>query len=149
MAALQSHVAVTGSVVGFAGASPLSADELLTLDVDLLVPATVEGVLDEGNAFDVATKVIVEGTNGHTTGAADQLLADRGVLVVPDILADAGGVLVSYFEWAQSNQVYWWSAADVNEWLERRMLAAWNHLLDVAAVERVADAHRLRGFSPP
>lgn len=162
VAALQSHVAVTGTLVGFAGADAMPADQLLALEVDLLVPAAVEGVLHEGNAVDVAAKVIVEGANGPTTGAADRILADRGVLVVPDILANAGGVIVSYFEWVQSNQAYWWSAAEVDEGLERRMLAAWNRLLEVAAargltlreaatvtaVERVADAHRLRGLYP-
>ncbi len=160
--ALQSHVAVTGSVVDFAGADALPAAALLALEVDLLVPAAVEGVLHEGNAASVAAKVVVEGANGPTTGAADQILADQGVLVVPDILANAGGVIVSYFEWVQSNQAYWWSAAEVNEGLERRMLAAWNHLLEVSAarglslreaatvtaVERVADAHRTRGLYP-
>jgi len=102
--ALQRHVAATGSVVGFADADPIDGADLLELDVDLLVPAAVEGVLHEGNAARVRAKVVVEGANGPTTGAADRILADNDVLVVPDILANAGGVIVSYFEWVQSNQ---------------------------------------------
>jgi glutamate dehydrogenase (NAD(P)+) len=160
--ALQDHVAATGSVVGFSGAEPLDGAQLLTLQVDLLVPAAVEGVLHQANAADVAAKVVVEGANGPTTSAADEILAGKDVLVVPDILANAGGVIVSYFEWVQSNQAYWWSAAEVDARLETRMLTAWHHLLDVAAargltlrqaatvtaVERVADAHRTRGLYP-
>ena len=160
--ALQAHVAATGSVVGFPGAQEISGSELLTLEVDLLVPAAVEGVLTGANAGQVAAKVVVEGANGPTTAEADRILAERDVLVVPDILANAGGVIVSYFEWVQSNQAYWWSRADVDDRLERRMLQAWHHLLDVAAarrltlreaatvtaVERVADAHLTRGLYP-
>jgi glutamate dehydrogenase (NAD(P)+) len=155
-------VAATGSVVGFLGAQEISGSELLTLEVDLLVPAAVEGVLTGANAGQVAAKVVVEGANGPTTAEADRILAERDVLVVPDILANAGGVIVSYFEWVQSNQAYWWSRADVDDRLERRMLQAWHHLLDVAAarrltlreaatvtaVERVADAHLTRGLYP-
>ncbi|MEX5270662.1 Glu/Leu/Phe/Val dehydrogenase [Kocuria sabuli] len=160
--ALQQHVAATGSVVGFGGADPFSADRLLGLDVHLLVPAAVEGVLHAGNAAEVTAEVVVEGANGPTTGAADEILAANGVLVVPDILANAGGVIVSYFEWVQSNQAYWWSAAEVDARLETRMLAAWEKVLAVAAerglslreaatvtaVQRVADAHLTRGLYP-
>ncbi|MFF0943406.1 Glu/Leu/Phe/Val dehydrogenase [Kocuria sp. CPCC 205300] len=160
--ALQQHVAATGSVVGFGGADPFPADRLLGLDVHLLVPAAVEGVLHAGNAAEVTAEVVVEGANGPTTGAADEILAANGVLVVPDILANAGGVIVSYFEWVQSNQAYWWSAAEVDARLETRMLAAWEKVLAVAAerglslreaatvtaVQRVADAHLTRGLYP-
>ncbi|MFF0990800.1 Glu/Leu/Phe/Val family dehydrogenase [Kocuria nitroreducens] len=159
---LQAHVAATGSVAGFPGAQDIPGEELLTLEVDLLVPAAVEGVLHAGNAHRVQAKIIVEGANGPTTAAADRILQDQDVLVVPDILANAGGVIVSYFEWVQSNQAYWWSRTEVDARLEHRMLQAWHHLLDVAAareltlreaatvtaVERVADAHRTRGLYP-
>ncbi|MFD1210542.1 Glu/Leu/Phe/Val dehydrogenase [Arthrobacter sp. GCM10027362] len=159
---LQQHAAATGSVVGFPGAEAISGEELLTLDVDLLVPAAVEGVLTGANSRDVRARVIVEGANGPTTAEADRILADRDVLVVPDILANAGGVIVSYFEWVQSNQAYWWSRQEVDDRLARRMHTAWHHLLDAAAargltlreaatvtaVERVADAHRTRGLYP-
>jgi glutamate dehydrogenase (NAD(P)+) len=155
-------VRATGSVIGFAGADEIHRDELLTQDVDLLVPAAVEGVLNEANARDVLARVIVEGANGPTTPAADAILRERGVLVVPDILANAGGVIVSYFEWVQANQAYWWRADEVESRLEERMLNAWRHVLGYAeardlslrtaatalAVERVAEAHRIRGLYP-
>ena len=160
--ALQEHVAVIGSVVGFPGAETIPGEQLLALEVDLLVPAAVEGVLTGANAHEVRARVVVEGANGPTTAEADRVLAEAGVLVVPDILANAGGVVVSYFEWVQSNQAYWWSRQEVDHRLEHRMLSAWHHLLDVAsargltlreaatvtAVERVADAHRTRGLYP-
>ena len=160
--ALQEHVAVIGSVVGFPGAETIPGEQLLVLEVDLLVPAAVEGVLTGANADEVRARVVVEGANGPTTAEADRVLTEAGVLVVPDILANAGGVVVSYFEWVQSNQAYWWSRQEVDHRLEHRMLSAWHHLLDVAAargltlreaatvtaVERVADAHRTRGLYP-
>ncbi|GAB3520495.1 Glu/Leu/Phe/Val family dehydrogenase [Arthrobacter monumenti] len=159
---LNNHVRTTGSVVGFSGSDPIPSDLLLELDVDLLVPAAVEGVLHADNAARVQAKVIVEGANGPTTAAADRIFADNGILVVPDILANAGGVIVSYFEWVQGNQAYWWTAAEVEERLESRMLAAWHNVLTVAnrrslnlreaatvtAVERVAEAHQIRGLYP-
>ena len=159
---LVAHVAATGSVVGFDGAGALDRDLLLELDVHLLVPAATEGVLHEGNAARVTAPVIVEGANGPTTQAADRVFADRGQLVVPDILANAGGVIVSYFEWVQANQAYWWAAHEVEARLADRMLAAWDSVLATAAakdqslrtaatvlaVERVAEAHRLRGLYP-
>ena len=160
--ALGDHVQRTGAVVGFAGGEALDGAALLELEVDLLVPAAVEGVLHEGNAGRVGAKVIVEGANGPTTPDADRILRERGILVVPDILANAGGVIVSYFEWVQANQAYWWRADEVESRLEERMLSAWEHVLGYArsrdlslrtaatalAVERVAEAHKLRGLYP-
>jgi glutamate dehydrogenase (NAD(P)+) len=160
--ALSDHVDRSGSVVGFPGADALDRDLLLELPVQLLVPAALEGVLHEGNAARVTAPVIVEGANGPTTGAADRIFAESGQLVVPDILANAGGVLVSYFEWVQANQAYWWDAQEVEAKLESRMLAAWDAVAGTAqarslslrtaatvlAVERVAEAHRLRGLYP-
>ena len=132
------------------------------MDVDLLVPAAVEGVLTEDNAADVKATIIVEGANGPTTGEADRILDEAGVMVVPDILANAGGVIVSYFEWVQGSQAYWWTLDEVNEKLEKRMTGAWHRLIATAekhgtslreaamvtAVERVAEAHVLRGLYP-
>ncbi len=162
ISALERHVDETGSVVDFPGSSALSNEELLTLDVDLLVPAAVEGVLHADNAATVQATIIVEGANGPTSPDADRILNDRGVLVVPDILANAGGVVVSYFEWVQANQAYWWSEAEVEERLATRMRLAWDAVVDHAtehdlplrtaatclAVERVAQAHQLRGLYP-
>lgn len=160
--ALEKHVAETGSVVDCPGTEPLEAADLLTMDVDLLVPAAVESVITEENAADVRARIIVEGANGPTTGEADAILNEAGVLVVPDILANAGGVIVSYFEWVQANQSYWWTLEEVVEKLEKRMTGAWTRLIATAekhetslreaamvtAVERVAEAHTLRGLYP-
>lgn len=162
IAALEQHVDETGSVIGFAGSYPLTNEELLELDVDLLVPAAVEGVLHANNAGRVKARLIVEGANGPTSPDADRILQSKGVLVVPDILANAGGVVVSYFEWVQANQAYWWSEAEVEERLATRMRLAWDAVVDHAdrhsvtlrtaatclAVERVVKAHLLRGLYP-
>jgi glutamate dehydrogenase (NAD(P)+) len=159
---LNEHVAATGTVLGFADADPLEPDSLLTLDVDLLVPAAVEGVINATNAAMVRATVVVEGANGPTTAEADQILRTNGVLVVPDILANAGGVIVSYFEWVQGNQAYWWSVEEVEERLRVRMLAGWSAVVEssqrlgitlreaatVIAVQRVAEAHQIRGLYP-
>lgn len=134
----------------------------MSLPVDLLGPAAIEGTIHAANAFDIQASVIVEGANGPTTADADRILNDRGVLVVPDILANAGGVIVSYFEWVQANQAYWWSAEDVESRLAARMQQAWRGVCEraatlnvplrtaatVMAVERVALAHQQRGLYP-
>lgn len=159
---LAAHVDATGSVVGYIGADAADSARVLELDVDLLIPAAVEGVLTEENAPRVTARVIVEGANGPTTAAADAVFAANGQLVVPDILANSGGVIVSYFEWVQANQAYWWRVDEVEAKLEERMLATWRDVLASAhsrdltlraaatalAVERVAEAHRLRGLYP-
>ncbi|MFC7959146.1 Glu/Leu/Phe/Val family dehydrogenase [Rhodococcoides kroppenstedtii] len=160
--ALELHVATCGTVCGFGGAAEIDPDDLLTLDVDVLVPAAVEGVINLRNAHDIRASIVVEGANGPTTNDADAVLDDRGVLVVPDILANAGGVIVSYFEWVQGNQAYWWTADQVEKRLETRMLQGWRSVLETAtrrgltlrqaatvtAVSRVADAHLTRGLYP-
>ena len=136
--------------------------DVLTLDVDVVVPAATEQVLTVDNATQVRASIVVEGANGPTTGEADRLLAERDVLVVPDILANAGGVVVSYFEWVQANQAYQWMEREVNEKLLERMTGAWEAVSEYAAeqhmslrdaatalsVQRVAQAHRLRGLYP-
>lgn len=162
VAALTAHVARTGSVVGFADADPLDPAELLALDVDVLFPAAVEGVLDEDSAARVKARWVVEAANGPTTTEGDRVLADRGVVVVPDILANAGGVVVSYFEWVQANQAYWWTEREIEERLEHRMLEAYATVSQVSRAEgislrdaalvigvrRVAEAHLIRGLYP-
>ncbi|WP_269305934.1 Glu/Leu/Phe/Val family dehydrogenase [Aeromicrobium sp. HA] len=161
--ALERHVDESGSVVGFSGADDLPhRDDLLVADVDLLVPAAVEGVIHAGNAESVRASIVVEGANGPTTPEADRILEDAGCLVVPDILANAGGVIVSYFEWVQANQAYWWSELDVEARLKERMDHAWERVLSTAksrdvslrqaatvlAIETVATAHLARGLYP-
>jgi len=160
--ALVAHVDATGSVVGFDGGDPIDNASLLALDVDLLLPAAVEGVLDEAAARNVKARWVVEAANGPTTTAGDRVLAERGVVVVPDILANAGGVVVSYFEWVQANQAYWWTEAEIEERLAQRMRQAYGevagfgraeglNLRDAAltiSVRRVAEAHKIRGLYP-
>jgi glutamate dehydrogenase (NAD(P)+) len=159
--ALEEHVDRTGSVVGFCDAVD-DRDGLLALEVDVLVPAAVEGVLNAGTAPLVKARLVVEGANGPTTPDADRILAAQGTVVVPDILANAGGVVVSYFEWVQANQAYWWSSQEVDDRLRARMISAWDgvrahsELLGVTlraaatslAVKKVAEAHRVRGLYP-
>lgn len=161
--ALENHIDATGTIVGFEGGDPIvDKDDLLLLEVDLLVPAAVEGVINASNANNIKAKLVVEGANGPTTTEADKVLADKGITVVPDILANAGGVVVSYFEWVQANQAYWWSAHEVDDRLENRMRAAWERVNHHAhergltlraaatslAVRTVAQAHQLRGLYP-
>ncbi|MCO5294241.1 MAG: Glu/Leu/Phe/Val dehydrogenase [Homoserinimonas sp.] len=162
IAKLGEHVDKTGSVVGFKGAEPIDGHDLLEMDVDLLIPAAVEGVIHEQNAPRIKAKLIVEGANGPTTPAADKILEARGCVIVPDILANAGGVIVSYFEWVQGNQAYWWGKDEVESKLEERMLGAWAKVHDFAkskklslrgaatvlAVQRVVEAHEIRGLYP-
>ena len=130
--------------------------------MDVLIPAAVEGVLDAESAPTVQARWVLKGANGPTTAEGDEILADKGVVVVPDILANAGGVVVSYFEWVQAQQAHWWTAAEIEERLEQRMLHAYEdvaqvarqreaHLRDAAlmlSVQRVAVAHRTRGLYP-
>ena len=137
-------------------------DELLALDCDVLVPAALENQITAKNAQNVKAKLVVEGANGPTTPDADTILRERGVFVVPDILANAGGVTVSYFEWVQGRDEYFWSADEVNARLERLMKNAWTTVSSVAAREnvswrdaayfvgvgRVAEAIRTRGIYP-
>jgi glutamate dehydrogenase (NAD(P)+) len=135
--------------------------ELLTLECDVLIPAALEGVLTADNAADVRARVIVEGANGPTTRSADALLAERGITVVPDILANAGGVVVSYFEWLQGLQGSRWTLAEVRRQLDEMLSAAFDAVTERAArrdvslreaafeiaVGRVAEAAHLRGFA--
>ena len=160
--ALLGHVERTGSVVGFEGADAIDNDDLLALDVDVLVPAAVSGVIDGRTAPTVQARFVIEGANGPTTADADAVLADRGVVVVPDILANAGGVVVSYFEWVQAQQAYWWTEAEIEQRLGERMTLAYEAVSRMAGerdvslrdaalligVQRVAVAHRTRGLYP-
>ncbi|MEV0591117.1 Glu/Leu/Phe/Val family dehydrogenase [Nonomuraea cavernae] len=162
IADLRAWVAETGSVRGYRHADALDRDELFELDVDLLVPAALEGVITAGNAPRIQARLIVEGANGPTTPEADEILTDRGTMVVPDILANAGGVIVSYLEWVQNMQAYSWSAAEVEMRLRDLMQSAYGEVKSLAAdrgltlrqaahvigVGRVAEAHQMRGLYP-
>ncbi len=145
---------------GYPDAEPITNEELLTLDVDVLVPAAKEDQITKHNAADIKAKIISEGANGPTTPAADAILQENGVLVIPDILANAGGVTVSYFEWVQNRQGYYWSIDRVNRRLDRMMRAAFDNVYDAAeqygvtlrigayvlAIDKVASALRIRGI---
>jgi len=124
IAALQRHVKEAGTVVGFPGAEPLARDELFAEDVDILVPAALEHAITEQNADQVRARMVAEGANGPTTIDAATILRSKGSIVVPDILCNAGGVTVSYFEWVQNRQEFYWSAEKVDEELRRTMVKA-------------------------
>lgn len=156
------HKAETGSVSGFAGADPISNAELLERDCDVLVPAALENVITAENAPRIKAKIVAEAANGPTTPQADRILYDRGIMVLPDILANAGGVTVSYFEWVQDLQENFWEEAEINARLHRIMTHAFRETHAAAtrmsvdmrrgayalAVSRVADATKLRGLYP-
>ncbi|GAA2181768.1 Glu/Leu/Phe/Val dehydrogenase [Brooklawnia cerclae] len=157
---LRRHVAQTGSVVGFPGAERTDPADVLAADVTIVVPAAIEGVVTGANATSIRATVLLEGANGPTTPEADEILADRGTLVVPDILANSGGVVVSYFEWVQARQQHRWTEHRVRQDLRERMLRAWEMVRRDAAgrgrtlresataiaVGRVADTQRMRGM---
>jgi len=160
--AVSEHKGRTGSVVGFPGSAAITNEELLTTECDLLVPAALENQITGRNAADVRARIIAEAANGPTTPGADAVLESRGVPVLPDILANAGGVTVSYFEWVQSLQEYFWGERSVNLQLRDIMQRAYHEVQREAdregsslraaamslAVSRVAEAHRVRGVYP-
>ncbi len=131
--ALAEWVASNGTVAGFAGGDAVDGADVLTWDVDVLVPAALENAITIENAPDIKAKVIVEGANGPTTPEADVILRERGITVIPDILANAGGVTVSYFEWAQNIQRFSWTRERVNEELAKKMREAYQAVTAVAA----------------
>ena len=136
--ALAAHVAETGGVGGFKGADPVSRDEFWTIESDILIPAALEGQITEENAPKIKTKIIVEGANGPTTTAADDILHDKGVLVIPDVVANAGGVTVSYFEWVQDFSSFFWTEDEINLRLERVMREAFAAVWQVASEQQVS-----------
>ncbi len=123
--ALLAHLKETGTVVGFSGADAMDPADLLVMRCDVLIPAALGGVLTKDNARDVQAQIVLEGANGPTTPEADAILDERGVIVVPDILANAGGVTVSYFEWVQNVQRYEWDLEHVNDQLRRVLQKAY------------------------
>ncbi|MEO7218278.1 MAG: Glu/Leu/Phe/Val dehydrogenase [Gemmatimonadaceae bacterium] len=148
------------SLKGFKGGDELSGTELLTLDVDVLVPAALESVITTKNAHQIRAKVVCEGANGPTTAEADSILDEKGIFVIPDILANAGGVTVSYFEWVQDRGGYFWDEKTVNDRLTEIMRRSFADVLKLSkehkvnmrtaaymlSISRVAAVHRLRGI---
>jgi glutamate dehydrogenase (NAD(P)+) len=160
--ALQAHVRHGGKVAEFEGegAEPISPEELIALECEVVIPAALGGMIHAGNADMLNTKVLLEGANSPTTPDADEILVDKGVHVVPDVMANAGGVVVSYFEWVQNLQHFRWDEREVNEKLGAIMRRTYREVsarareedvpLRVAAyqtgIERVVDAARTRGY---
>ena len=130
--ALVAWAAEHGTVNGFSGGAPFNGPDVITWPADVLIPAALEDAITEDNASDVRATLIVEGANGPTTPKADEILLDRGVVTVPDILANAGGVTVSYFEWAQNIQQFRWELDRVNGELEKMMVRAYDAVREVA-----------------
>ncbi len=159
---LMRHVKESGTVADYPLGDPITNAELLALDVDVLVPAALEGVLHADNADKVRARFIAEGANGPTTPEADKILLEKGVTIIPDILCNAGGVVVSYFEWVQDLQSFFWSEDEIRRQLKRIMLSNFDAVWDMAlakqvdlrtaaytlAIGRVAEALEARGVYP-
>jgi glutamate dehydrogenase (NAD(P)+) len=160
VAEVMEHVRTRRFLRDYKNAEQITNEQLLTLDCDVLVPAALENVITSHNACDIKARIICEGANGPTTAGADKILEQKGIFVIPDILANAGGVTVSYFEWVQDRGGYFWDEETVNQRLERIMVRSFDEVVGMSeqhgvntrigaymlAIERVAAVHRLRGM---
>jgi glutamate dehydrogenase (NAD(P)+) len=158
--ALHEHIAGGGQITEFEGAEAIDPDDLLAVPCDVFIPAALGGMIHEGNADRMDCKVIVEGANSPMTPAADEIVQDKGVFVIPDVMANAGGVVVSYFEWVQNLQHFRWDEREVNDKLGTIMRRAFREVSAKAkeeglplreaafmlALDRVLDAARTRGY---
>lgn len=160
--ALLAHVQKTGLIEGFLGGQKITGEELLTADCDILIPAALENQLNEENAPGIKARLVVEAANGPTTPAAERILDKKGIILVPDILANSGGVVVSYFEWVQNRQGYYWDSHTINRRLEKMMVKAFHTVHQFGqekcaggtlraaaynyAVKRLAETMRYRGL---
>jgi len=158
--ALSAHVKENGRVAGFPGATEIPREAVLEVECDILVPAALESVIHEGNAERIRARIIAEGANGPITPDADRILNARGVFIVPDILCNAGGVTVSYFEWVQDRIGYFWEEDEINRRLEVILVRSFNDVIQVAeqhgvsmriaafmlAIQRVLDVATMRGI---
>ncbi|MBX3001110.1 MAG: Glu/Leu/Phe/Val dehydrogenase [Caldilineaceae bacterium] len=159
---LRAYADQHGGVLGYPGADTLTNEELLELNVDILVPAALEGQITAENADLIRARVIAEGANGPTTPEADEILNDKGIMVIPDILCNAGGVVVSYFEWVQDLQAFFWDEGEIRHQMERKLLDNLDEVLSVTlrtghdlrtaaytiAIGRIIQAVKLRGIYP-
>ena len=160
LADVQAWVRQHKLLAGYPQAEGITNDELLTVECDVLLPAALENVVTSKNAANIKAKIICEGANGPTTANADRILEEKGIFVIPDILANAGGVTVSYFEWVQDRGGYFWDEETVNQRLERIMDRSFDEVAAMSdkhgvnmrigaymlAIERVAAVHKLRGM---
>jgi glutamate dehydrogenase (NAD(P)+) len=158
--ALLRHRAATGTIVGFKEADPADPAELLTRECEILIPAATENVITSRNAAQLKCRILCEGANGPTTIVADDILAEKNIFIIPDILANAGGVTASYFEWVQDRMGYFWTEAEVNQRLDQIMADSFHDVLAYAqshnvnnriaaymlAIDRVAATTKQRGF---
>ncbi|HWN11250.1 MAG TPA: Glu/Leu/Phe/Val dehydrogenase [Pyrinomonadaceae bacterium] len=156
------HKKETSSLTGMRGVKEMACDDVLTVDCDILLPSALENAITMANVGKVKAKIIAELANGPTTPGADRVFADQGVFLVPDILANAGGVTVSYYEWVQDQYSFFWSEKQINDTLEQAMKTAFDSVFETAtrydtdmrtgayilAVDRVAEATRVRGIFP-
>jgi glutamate dehydrogenase (NAD(P)+) len=162
VAALVAHVKATGAVAGFSGAESIADEDFWNVESDILIPAALEGQINEARAAKLKTKIVLEGANGPTTTRADLLLHDRGIMVVPDVIANAGGVIVSYFEWVQDFSSFFWTEEEIYQRLDKILLGALEHIWQthvdltiplrtaafVVACTRVLNAREERGLYP-
>ncbi|MCY4081836.1 MAG: Glu/Leu/Phe/Val dehydrogenase [Caldilineaceae bacterium] len=159
---LKHYAEETGTVGGYPRANALTGEELLELNVDVLIPAALEGQITKENADRINARVIAEGANGPTTPEADRILEDKGVLIIPDILCNAGGVVVSYFEWVQDLQAFSWDESEIRHQMKRKLLDNLDDVLAITlqtgqdlrtaaytiAIQRIVDALEYRGIYP-
>ncbi len=162
VAALQAHVAHTGTVAGFAGGEAIDGEAFWATECEFLIPAALEGQLHAGRAGQIRARVVIEGANGPTTPEADHIRAERGIVVLPDVVANAGGVTVSYFEWVQDFSSFFWTEDEINDRLDRILTGAFRHVWErheqlgvslrtaafVVACTRVLQARADRGLYP-
>lgn len=162
IADLHDHIIEGGDISSYESGEKISNEELLHLDVDVLVPAALSDAISAKSAAGIKAKIVVEGANAPTTPEGDRIMRENGIMVIPDILANSGGVIVSYFEWVQDKQNYFWSADQIKENLESMMMKAfgevrrtvneskvsWRDAAMMIGVGRVAEAHKLRGLYP-
>jgi glutamate dehydrogenase (NAD(P)+) len=159
---LQDYYRKNATLIGFHGYDTITNEELLTIDCDILIPAAMENAIHKGNANEVKARILAEGANGPVTPIADEILKDKGVFIIPDILANAGGVTVSYFEWVQDLQNYFWNEEEINDKLRMLMVSAFRKVMVIAeetgvdnrtaaqmlGIGRVVEATRVRGLYP-
>jgi len=157
---LAHHLREGGKLTEFPGAEVISPDDLLAIECDVLIPAALGGMIHEGNADRINTRMMIEGANSPTTPAADEILHEKGVYVIPDVMANAGGVVCSYFEWVQNLQHFRWSEREVNDKLGGVMRRAYRDVdarskeerislregAYLVGIERVVEASRTRGY---
>ncbi|MEE9260832.1 MAG: glutamate dehydrogenase, partial [Candidatus Scalindua sediminis] len=156
------HVKENKIIADFPDVDNITNEDLLTLDCDVLIPAAIEGQITRYNANNIKAKIIVEGANGPTTPEADKVLHDKNVLLIPDILANSGGVIISYFEWVQDLQFYFWKESDVQQRLKEIMQNTFDRVLLLSrekkidtrtaawmlGISRISEAQKIRGLYP-